>query len=247
MQSNPIHHLLLLLCFIIVVAESAYYLDPRKVVFMDASPAVNNISNYLFRGNEPKILVNGKDTMAYDLLKTYLANSAKQSGFTLPTDYYLIDIKYVYTPDDPFEKPDISLEEAFFKLNPNYGEVRVVDVWGDIEDPNLMSKDDRQKKASTLSQWQHDNLPVYIPSLHDLLYTPGKRSVVIYFHCECGCDRTGEMGGSYMIKYKNITYEKVMTWNTNIAGRPIMPNHQFAIIWYCYYLNLVEGFSLTCS
>lgn len=214
---------------------------------MDASLPIHNISNYLFRGNEPKILVNGTAVVAYELLKTYLASSAKKSGFQLPDDYYLLDLKYIYIPQDPIERPDVSLEKAFFKLYPNYGEIHVLDVWGDIEDPNLINVEDRIQKAITLSQWQHDNLPEYIPTLRQLLYTIGNRPMVIYFHCECGCDRTGEVGAAYLMKFQNVTYEKAMAWNTAIAGRPILPNHKFAVLWYCYYLNLVEGFSFPCS
>jgi len=240
--------ILSLLCIFFVAVESVYYLDPKKVVFMDISPPFNNnISNYLFRGNEPKILLNDTLVVAYDLLKTYMAASAKKSGFLLPDDFYLLDLKYVYTPADPFEKPDIALEEAFFKQYPSYGEVQVEDIWGDAEDPNFLPSDEAEKKAVTLSQWQHDNLPVYIPALRQLLYTPTNRSLVIYAHCECGCDRTGEIAAAYVMAFQNVTYQKAIAWDRAIAGRPILPNHKFAVEWYCYYLNYVQRFSFPCE
>lgn len=68
--------------------------------------------------------------------------------------------------------------------------------------------------------------------------------MVIYFHCECGCDRTGEIGGSYAMKYMNMTYAEAYHWDESIAGRWIIPNHNWAMEWYCEYLHYVEGMNV---
>lgn len=51
-----------------------------------------------------------------------------------------------------------------------------------------------------------------------MFFLTGSLPTVIYLHCECGCDRTGEIGGSYAMKYLNMTYDQATAWNEKIAG-----------------------------
>jgi len=234
-------YLLLAICLV-----RADYLEQRKVVYLDRTPASTGISNYLFRGNEPKIQVNGTDAVAYDLLTTYMINASKASGFSLPDNFYLIDIKFIYDASDPGEKVDIVLEQNYFSANPKEGEFSYKVILGDADDPSFLPNATVEEKAKTLASWQHDDLPDYIPSINKLLYTPRSQPTVIYLHCECGCDRTGEISGSYAMKYLNMTYSQATAWNEKIAGRPILPNHQFALHWYCEYLTIVEGYKFSC-
>jgi hypothetical protein len=231
---------ILLLCFLFFTSACyGDYLEQRKVVFLDSTPPSSGIQNFLFRGNEPKILVNNTDVVAYDLLLNYMNNATQtQAGFSLPSDVYIIDIKFIYDASDPGEKGDIVLEQNYFAANPQEGEFSYKLIFGDLEDPSLMPSKIVEEKARNLSSWQHDNLPTYIPSIHQLLYTKRGQPTVIYLHCECGCDRTGEIGASYAMKYLNKTYQEATAWNEKIAGRPILPNHQFAFHWYWLYLTL---------
>jgi len=240
-------YIYILLCLLFCNIIRGDYLEQRKVIFLDRTPVDSGINNYLFRGNEPKIQVNGTDVVAYDLLKSYLGNASLHQGqFQLPKEYYLIDIKYVYDDIDPIERADVIMEENFFKANPTYGEYHTHIILGDLDDPTLMPNKTVIERAKNLSSWQHDNLPVYIPSLYQLLYTKRAQPTVIYFHCECGCDRTGEIGGSYAMKYLGRNYKQTTAWNDIIARRPILPNHQFAIHWYCLYLALAENMPIEC-
>jgi len=235
--------LLLLIC---VREGTADYLEERKVIYLDKSNFPSGPNNYLFRGNEPKMLENGADVFAYDLLTSYMANASALAGVQLPKEYFLIDIKFVYDIYDPFETADIKLETDFFASNPKVGRFNVTVILGDLEDPSLLPIDKVDAMAKTLPEWQHDDLPAYIPYLHQMLNTPQNVSTVIYIHCECGCDRTGEIGASYAIKYLNMTYSQALLWDEKIAGRLILPNHQWAIDWYCFYLSVVEGMHLNC-
>jgi hypothetical protein len=225
---------------------SSDYLEQKKVVFLDRTSSSSGLNNYLFRGNEPKVSVRGTDIFAYDLLTTYLNNATIKAGFELPTNFYLIDIKFVYDDIDPEEHLDIVLEQNYFADNPKLGEFSFHIVLGDLVNPSLLPNATVEAKAKNLSQWQRDDLPDYIPSFYKLLYTPRSQPTVIYFHCECGCDRTGEIGGSYAMKYLNKNYKDATSWNDAIAGRPILPNHQYAMHWYCYYLAIVEGTGISC-
>jgi len=235
---------------LILIGYLSAELEQRKVVFLekaDFSNTTTTTSNYLFRGNQPKITVNGTTVFSYDLLKLYLQNTSLESGFKLPDDYYLIDIKYLYFMDDPEEKGDVILETNFFKANPSLGEARFEQIFGDDSDPNAEDADQREKKAVNLGLWQHDNLPARIPLLRELLFTQGKKPIVIYFHCECGCDRTGEVGASYAMKFLGKTYREAMEWDNKIAGRPIFTNNKRAVAWYCYYLSFVEAKDVQCN
>jgi len=219
------------------------YIQAAKVVYLDRTRFANGIDNFLFRGNEPKTTdANGNDIFAYDLLVTYLKNTTiYQANFELPASFYIIDIKLVYDTD-PTPDGDIDLEVSFFAANPNLGEEITHQVLGDIDDPSFWPDFIVDDLAESLASWQDDDLPDYIPSINALLNTPNDQPTVIYFHCECGCDRTGEIGASYAMKYRNYTYPQAIQWDEDIAGRIILPNHQFAVHWYCYYLLLVEGY-----
>lgn len=43
------------------------------------------------------------------------------------------------------------------------------------------------------------------------------------------------------MKYLNMTYAQAYAWDNSIAGRWIIPNHNWAMEWYCEYLRYVEG------
>jgi len=220
-----------------------YYIEPAKIIFLDRTYFANGIDNYLFRGNEPKTTdANGNDVFAYDLLISYLNNATIQkAGFLLPPNLYIIDIKLVYD-SDPTQSGDIELEQNFFAANPNLGEEITHVVLGDASDPGELPDFYVDEQAPTLASWQDDDLPDYIASINALLNTPNDQPTVIYFHYECGCDRTGEIAASYAIKYLNYTYPQAIQWDDSIAGRDILPNHEFAVHWYCYYLQLVEEY-----
>ena len=66
----------------------------------------------------------------------------------------------------------------------------------------------------------------------------------IYFHCDAGMDRTGEMYGDYMMRYNNQTYAEVYAYDNTIegqGGRTINTVNKQAVEWMCIYLVLEEG------
>ena len=85
-----------------------------------------------------------------------------------------------------------------------------------------------------------DELPKRMGALRSLLETAdnGGGNVVVYGHCEAGCDRTGEFMAAYYMQYKNMTVQEAWEHDTSDCGRePYHPN-EFAIGWYCEYLKL---------
>jgi hypothetical protein len=72
---------------------------------------------------------------------------------------------------------------------------------------------------------------------------PELPSVVVYVHCDGGCDRTGEMIGAYLLRFPKLTWEQM--YATNIpCGRPFGCNNYRAVQWYAYYLNYALGYSI---
>jgi len=220
-----------------VAFVAADTLERQKVVLMDWTRG-EAYTNYIFRGNEPKMTNSTGDYFAYDLLKQYLTEEAANRSIHLPDQFQLIDYK-LYFFKDPFEEPDIKLENDFFIDNPTLGELRLQSILGDLTSPSIYPTFYIKSEAISLSSWQPDNLPKFIQTLHTLLYTPGPKNlpVVIYFHCECGCDRTGEVAGSYAMQYLNMTFYDAYAWDQSIAGRWILPNNEWAMEWYCSYLQ----------
>ena len=71
-----------------------------------------------------------------------------------------------------------------------------------------------------------------------------KVPTVVYFHCDAGMDRTGEMYGDYQMRYSNQTYNQVYAYDNTIegaGGRQIDTVNKQALEWMCIYLVLVEG------
>ena len=62
--------------------------------------------------------------------------------------------------------------------------------------------------------------------------------VIIYAHCEAGCDRTGEFIASYLMQYKNFTMAEAWESDVVSCGREPVTLSMWAMEWYCEYLKL---------
>ncbi|KYR01243.1 putative protein tyrosine phosphatase [Tieghemostelium lacteum] len=237
----------ILLCSSLVISSD---IEQRKVHLVDMStnPLPNGNTNYLFRGNEPKIGgENGTTVFAYSELVDYLQNASSQVGVTLPENFYIFDIKLITGPL-PSEIPDIELEANFFAANPELGEFATNQTVGDIIDPNFLSQTEIAKMVKSIYTWQKDDLPERMRMIHNMLnYYENDLPVVIYIHCECGCDRTGEIFASYVMRFKGQSFQEAMDWDYQIAGRPIEWPSQWASLWYCWYLYYIEDMAIDCS
>ena len=96
-----------------VIAEG---FDPKRLRFVDRTPASSGLNNWLFRGNQPS---NSSGVFAYDQIKQTMAQAAEtQANATLPDDFYFIDISF----ENPIEHSDEKIEIDFFSSNSNLGE-----------------------------------------------------------------------------------------------------------------------------
>eukprot|EP01133_Synstelium_polycarpum_P006096 gene6096-7061_t len=231
-----------------LVQAQSYSLDYKKVQLVDHIPLANGNTNFLFRGNEPRITVNGQPTFAYQELVEYMVNRSTEAGVTMPDKFQIIDIKLIYGLKE--EYADVYLEEYFFGNNTELGMFGINITLGDITDPNIVPATERMEMAKLLSSWQKDNLPARIASYRQILETEFDMPIALYIHCECGCDRTGEIFASYVMRYMGWSFNDSINWDDKIAGRIIMPNHQWAAQWYCLYMqveNIVPGIDCTRS
>jgi len=211
----------------------------------------SSLPQFLFRGGEMDIDGNtcGFD---YNALVAAIAVAAQQANIQLPHDYYLIDINLLNLIDGNWTCDDSrhSLTEfQFFDQNPHLGEFVFWQTYGDKDNASTpyFTQPFLKYLAKTLDQWQGDNV-VGRTALYKMLHTPhhSGKPIVIYGHCDCGCDRTGEIFGSYYMRYMGYSWEKANIMNQVIAERPMGCDPWRAMQWFCLWLNEVQGFKLNC-
>ncbi len=83
-----------------------------------------------------------------------------------------------------------------------------------------------------------DQLPKRLPELRSMLENQGAIPLIVYAHCEAGCDRTGEFIASYLMQFKNYTIEQSWESDTVSCGREPYHVNQYSMEWYCEYLKL---------
>jgi len=218
--------------------------DISRVHYVDHSvpSSPNGISNFLFRGNEPK---NYSNQFAYDDLKTFMTIRAREeANIKLPQEFYLVDFNL---ENVIIEDGDISMEEAFFQQYSQLGTFINWPIVGSLVSPDDVPELLRIELVETIDDWSFDDLPDLMQTLRTLLYSNGTVPVVIYVHCEAGVDRTGEVSGSYYLKYLDWSFQQALLYDNHIENRTIVWESQNALQWYCYYLYYENTFPLNCT
>ena len=125
------------------------------------------------------------------------------------------------------------MEKKFWESNPALGGYINWMIVGSALNASKVAPASLPGKARTLGEWSLDNLPHKMELLKQYLNTAhpaGARidggftsssssrvvgssgsnvSTVIYIHCEAGTDRTGEVSGSYYMKWQNKSFPEV--------------------------------------
>jgi len=121
---------------------------------------------------------------------------ASSQGVTLPEDLYLVDVSLC----NPFDG-GYSAEVNYWKDGAHADQGELVQ-WplglAGIFPPCIYPEDKRYSMANS-SVWKVDKVPSRIEILHGMLTQSFPKTAVIYVHCSAGCDRTGEVMGSYMM------------------------------------------------
>jgi hypothetical protein len=217
-------------------------LDYSRVHIVDQN---KETGNFLFRGNMP---VNSSDnSFQYQTLVKYMGMRAEEANVTLPADFTLVDISL----NNLFDKA-LKVEKAFWKnpANAKYGKfINWPLGLAGIVPPSKFSPSEQRKMANS-TVWKIDKIPARITAIREMLETKTDKPTVVYVHCTAGCDRTGEVIGSYRLKYEteyNVT--QMYALDVSECGRP--PNYwsTTALEWFCIYEaeNGRPALSSTCT
>ena len=213
-------------------------------------------SNFLFRGGTP---CSGSSPAAvqfeYDVLKKALADAARQAGVNLPSDYAILDVTLLWIEEIPvseqvlLEREHIFKEDSFFKTNPSLGKIQMWPTRGTSVSPRDRSLEGyRDFLAQHLDDWLREPLVSRVDRLRLWLIDPSEigltSPVVIYVHCYGGCDRTGELIGSYALRYQNRSWEEMNALNRKACRGGYMLEQCNALRWYGLRLNLDFGWTL---
>jgi len=170
------------------------------------------------------------------------------ANVTVPSDFYLIDINFLndwqeHNQSFPLDGNNTAGEFLFFQKNPDLGMFIFWETTGSYDNATWeqISSSLREFMVQTFDDWMADRLNVRMEKVRKILYTNFQKPAVIYGHCDCGCDRTGEMFGSYYMKWMNKSWEETNELNKIAASRPMDCFNYLAMQWYCLYLNQVEG------
>jgi hypothetical protein len=216
------------------------YSSLRLVDHLDKGGVFSPTFTALVRGPLPSNAVDGGTSYAFDYSGlTYAINAQLPS----PTPYYLIDVCLLHAN----ETAEITAEQTFFNDNPHLGELILWDTNGTATCVFEVDPAKRENCARTLDSWLPEPLVARIEQIRQWLESPSPQadlpSVVVYVHCDGGCDRTGEMIGAYLLRIPKMTWEQM--YATNIpCGRPFGCNNYRAVQWYAYYLNYALGYSI---
>jgi hypothetical protein len=214
----------------------------RHVHFVDQTP---DRRNFLFRGGDPNVGRDGK--FDYDGLVQSIQLAAERVRVALPSKFYLIDINLTNL-EAGGDAPRTIAEWSFFNANPHLGKFIFWETHGtkdNASDPTVPAGL-KQYMIEHFPVWQGDQLVTRMAELRTMLYTNFTLPVVLYGHCDCGCDRTGETMGAYYMKWLNYSWDFTNKLNTEFAERPMMCEEYLAMQYYCLYLNHAEGKRLDC-
>eukprot|EP00009_Paramoeba_aestuarina_P006246 CAMPEP_0201523496 /NCGR_PEP_ID=MMETSP0161_2-20130828/20110_1 /ASSEMBLY_ACC=CAM_ASM_000251 /TAXON_ID=180227 /ORGANISM="Neoparamoeba aestuarina, Strain SoJaBio B1-5/56/2" /LENGTH=247 /DNA_ID=CAMNT_0047922641 /DNA_START=37 /DNA_END=780 /DNA_ORIENTATION=+ len=228
--------------FVVALAVVCVYSEdfhPDRVHLVDWTPNGSGYKNYLFRGNEP--IENGR--LCYDdLVSTLRSVAISEGGFYLPETFYILDLSLL---DE--EERNIQEEKHYWENNPTEGEMKRWPTIGQIIAPESIPEPKRKEMAQNLTI-DKDHLIQRMIKLRDALFTSyDVGPVVIYYHCEAGVDRTGEISGAYYIRWLGWSFDQALDYDNSIESRDMENVSRNAMQWYCYHLFYWEGYSLDCD
>jgi len=228
---------------------------------MESSDAQGQPGNFLFRMGIPDNVTNQFD---YKSLVSWfnVASIVGLSRYDFPYQPYLIDICLLTS-----ETADIQLEQTYFQQNPSQGMFVHWPTFGlnytyiqqvcstvgvpasqcPSEQPGNWTDTNKAKVAVFMFQtapYKVDDLDNRLSITNKWLTTSDNaQGTVLFGHCECGCDRTGEFFASYYMKYFGWTFSKAMSYDVLTILRNPSYGNQVATQWYCEYLRAIGEYA----
>eukprot|EP01013_Petalomonas_cantuscygni_P027259 TRINITY_DN50070_c0_g1_i1.p1 TRINITY_DN50070_c0_g1~~TRINITY_DN50070_c0_g1_i1.p1 ORF type:complete len:264 (-),score=40.33 TRINITY_DN50070_c0_g1_i1:363-1154(-) len=221
-------------------------IDASHVKFVDYSPETGN---FLFRTGAP---ANDTSGIAYEELTNIFRQVAANHSLRLPTKFAMVDF-CLYTHETSL----IEEEKKFFAQNPSLGRFFHYPQYGVnialveagclryAEEPCLsvqphdLSSHANHELGKHFESWGDliDHSDKVINQMYSLLHTKSDTPLVIFGHCACGCDRTGQIFADYYMRFQNMSFTEAMTVDVHVPNRPIGYEHQVASQFYCLYLQ----------
>lgn len=195
---------------------------------------------FLFRGPSP---VPGGQ-FDYTGLVAAIRGADNPPPTPVPDSFYLV----VITLLNASEGAEISAELEYFAepSNAGVGEVHWWETTGTSQCYFQTPPEQRAALVADLDLWFPEPLIWRTATLRSWLQNPPSgangRPVVIYVHCDGGCDRTGEMIGAYMLRYMNTSWSEMYANNrpcvlgNGLPWPPACPNY-CALQWYAFWQN----------
>jgi protein tyrosine phosphatase len=198
----------------------------------------NYNGNYLFRSGSP--LTSDLKNFDIDNITCAMKEQLIQYNMSLIEPFYLIDISLL-TQLKNSDKFCLKIEYDFFRNNSRKGIVINYPIFGEPTPPyHMRNCTHRNILATTINQWTNDKLPSLILYIRTILEMKMMTPLVILVHCMEGVDRTGEVIGSYQLRYLNTTVCNIIQQDTFINNNSIAPkrDNYNALLWYQLYLSL---------
>ena len=232
----------------------------EHTAFVDHDP---NTGNLLFRTGSPLVHRGhhrDKD-IDFEPLMSQFKTAAENAGVKWPADFFVQDFSLWTT-----ETETIAHEKAWWEKHSELGNVTHWPIYGmhhstleagckhnSIEkctdrtkQPNTMADADVGTLGKTFLAWgDTDDLHSRLATINGLLHTKMSKPQVIFFHCTCGCDRTGEFGIAYSIKYQSMTWTDAMAYDVKLIKRNPTYSNMVMSQWYCEYLANTGQYSHT--
>eukprot|EP00759_Apiculatamorpha_spiralis_P018587 PhF_6_TR24950/c2_g1_i2/m.34338 len=199
---------------------------------------------FLFRSGYLHGEGSNSSVIDYETLVSTMDSIMAQKGLRIPRPFKLIDISFYNNISDA---RDIAMEQAFFRTNPSLGYLVEWPIIGNLVNPVNLSASVIKSTLPFIDKDDFDRLSRRIPQLHSWMNTPPTDSSanVYLLHCQCGCDRTGEVAGSYAMQYLGWSANRTVTYDDSIPQRPIAPMNFNNLLWYCYHLQFELNYTTT--
>lgn len=227
-----------------------------KVAY-DSLRYVDNVGqNFLFRGGSPITAdpCTGDPAFDYAGLTAAIANAPNLPPTPVPSSYYLVVINL----EHPNERANLTAAIAYFAYNTAQGQLHLWDTNG-TPSCYFQVYHDREQLVAKLGEWLPDPLIWRVATIRNWLENPaalptpppaGNPPIVIYVHCDGGCDRTSEMIGAYRLRHMPDSWTMFDAWSNMYSEHPCADpmgcDNYRAVQWYAFWLNQqVPGFAIT--
>lgn len=212
----------------------------QETVSLSRTIVVDRVgNNILYRTNTP--INNG--VFDYDQLISAMKQKATDLKIPFPDKYKLVSYSLFN-----FLNKDLKVEKEYFKKNPQVGRLTVYPIVGSITYANKYSEAFRQILANTYKLWNYDKLDVIATTMHEDLQKQEELPKLIFFHCQAGEDRTGEVFGGYQMFINRWTYKMALDFDNQVETRVIKKASRNGMNWFCWYLHYTKSYeNLKCD